>query len=222
MPCPYDRTVDENLAEAIAESKQRLRQAVNLRRSVRSAAESTTADQARTELLTGFLASRLGSTADAAARRSQTDLVVAAYLSRAGEPGTLQTVGMLRAAGAQVLLPSFPAGSSAEAAQWAWYEGPDKLRRGPFGIPQPTGPALSGPVLGKANVIICPALAATESGDRLGTGGGWYDRALAWSDPTAPVVVLLNDNEVLNSLPTVETDVPVDVIITEQRVITVS
>lgn len=34
-------------------------------------------------------------------------------------------------------------------------------------------------------------------------------------------MLLLNDNEVLDSLPTAENDVPVDVIITEERVIAV-
>ncbi|WP_166649077.1 5-formyltetrahydrofolate cyclo-ligase [Naumannella halotolerans] len=202
--------MDDNLRAAIAESKQRLRQAVLLRRSVRPAAETAEMDRVRAQHLIDFLGNNLGP-----------DLVVACYLSRPGEPGTLQAVGMLRAAGAKVLLPAFGPDASAADPQWAWYAGPEELQRGPFGIPQPTTERLRPQTLAEAQVIICPGLAATASGDRLGTGGGWYDRALTWSDPKAAVVLLLNDNEVLDSLPTAENDVPVDVIITEERVIAV-
>jgi 5-formyltetrahydrofolate cyclo-ligase len=62
-------------------------------------------------------------------------------------------------------------------------------------------------------------LAATPSGDRLGTGGGWYDRALRYAAPDALIGVLLRDREVLDVLPVEPFDRAVDLIVTESRTI---
>ena len=51
-------------------------------------------------------------------------------------------------------------------------------------------------------------------GDRLGRGGGWYDRALAQASPAAPVWVLLNPDEVLQVIPVQPWDRPVDALLT--------
>jgi 5-formyltetrahydrofolate cyclo-ligase len=63
-------------------------------------------------------------------------------------------------------------------------------------------------------VIICPGLAANRKGDRLGRGGGWYDRALRHASSSAPVWVLLNADEVLETIPMQPWDRRVDAIVT--------
>ena len=63
------------------------------------------------------------------------------------------------------------------------------------------------------------ALAATPAGDRLGTGGGWYDRALLHARADAVVGVLLRDSEVMDALPVESFDQPVGLIVTEARTI---
>lgn len=45
---------------------------------------------------------------------------------------------------------------------------------GPYGIPQPDGPAAPLP-----EVVLVPTLGFTRTGDRLGYGKGYYDRTLA-------------------------------------------
>jgi 5-formyltetrahydrofolate cyclo-ligase len=57
-------------------------------------------------------------------------------------------------------------------------------------------------------------------GDRLGRGAGWYDRALRHASQSAPMWVLLNDDEILETIPVHPWDHRVDVIVTPKRMIT--
>ena len=66
-----------------------------------------------------------------------------------------------------------------------------------------------------ADVVLLPGLAGTLSGDRLGSGGGWYDRALAWARPDTRLGLLLFAEEVLPEVPTDDWDRPVDFLVTE-------
>lgn len=141
--------------------------------------------------------------------------VVAAYLSRPDEPQTTALLSGLVDAGVRVLLPVLRL-----QPDWAWYEGPDHLTPGPFGISQPTGPRLGADALALADWIWVPGLAGTPSGIRLGTGGGWYDRALTHARSDAVRGLLLFDDEVRPHLPHDPWDQPVDLIVTERRTIT--
>ncbi len=68
------------------------------------------------------------------------------------------------------------------------------------------------------DVLVLPALAADSLGNRLGYGGGSYDRTLA-AFPQAPrTVAVVYDFQVLVEVPHVATDVPVDVVVTDRRV----
>lgn len=140
--------------------------------------------------------------------------VVACYASIGAEPATWDLIEALDAGGVDVLLPLL-AGRRTPA--WARYAGADALRPGWAGIPEPTTVSLGPEGLARASFIWASALAVTESGDRLGTGGGWYDRALAWADAGATVGVLVDDDEVVDSLPVEEWDRRIDLIVTPTR-----
>ena len=89
---------------------------------------------------------------------------------------------------------------------------------------QPAGEALGSEALSGADLILVPALAGGLDGTRLGQGGGWYDRALPHRCPTAPVVAVIFDDEVLEpgQIPLEAHDVPIDAIITPTRTIRVT
>ncbi|SDR88420.1 5-formyltetrahydrofolate cyclo-ligase [Friedmanniella luteola] len=189
--------------DALSGAKQVLRHAVQLRRESRRPEQRTADDEARLAVVDEALATTLPRT-------------VAAYLSTGVEPGTLQLVGWLAAHGVEVLLPVLSLGP---APAWAPYGGPDALRLGRHGILEPTTGPLPDGGLSRAELVLCPGLAANRRGDRLGRGGGWYDRALVSADPGAPVWVLLNADEVLETIPAQAWDRPVDAIVTPEALL---
>lgn len=201
-------------AAAIAGAKTVLRRAVRQRRAVRPAADRVADDAARFELVRGFVAG-------SAALRT-----AACYLSVPPEPGTLQLIAWLAATGVRVLLPVITAPAEAGAGavsgppEWAAYEGPDRLRQGRLGMIEPDTAPLGAEALGAAQLIIVPGLVGTAAGARLGRGGGWYDRALAHAGRSAVTLLLLNDDEVVDVVPTHPWDRRVDVIATPTRLLT--
>ncbi len=140
--------------------------------------------------------------------------VVACYASVPGEPDSWAVIDGLGERGVRVLLPVLR-----REPDWAWYAGRQALRPSWHDIPEPAAPRLGAAALGQADAIVMPGLAGTPSGDRLGTGGGWYDRALAFAAPSARTYLLLDDADVLDELPTEPWDRPVDVIVTPSRVL---
>lgn len=142
--------------------------------------------------------------------------VVACYLSRPDEPDTTALIGGLTGEGVRVLVPLLR-----REPDWDWFPGFDQLVPGPYGIPQPSGPGLGAAALGLADWIWLPGLAGTPDGRRLGTGGGWYDQALAHATSGATRGLLLFDREVLDDLPTESWDQPVDLVVTATRTIRV-
>ncbi len=81
----------------------------------------------------------------------------------------------------------------------------ETLRRGPMGILEPAEDDRIAP--GKVDVWIVPGLAFTRAGDRLGYGGGWYDRLLKGT--RAQVWGVAYDFQVVEELPSEPHDVRV-------------
>lgn len=83
-----------------------------------------------------------------------------------------------------------------------------------------TDPSTADPVDASVpDLIVVPGLAFTEAGDRLGQGGGWYDRYLARVRPDCVIVAVCFDEQVIGSVPVEPHDVRVGVIVTPTRTI---
>ncbi|HEX3613769.1 MAG TPA: 5-formyltetrahydrofolate cyclo-ligase [Sporichthyaceae bacterium] len=134
---------------------------------------------------------------------------VALYVSFGSEPGTGPLLAALRERGTRVLLPVVLPDRSLD---WAVDDG--SAVPGVRGIPEPIGARLGPAGIATADLVLLPGLAADRAGNRLGRGGGSYDRALPLRRPQVPAIVLLHPWEVVAALPTDPHDVPVDAALT--------
>jgi 5-formyltetrahydrofolate cyclo-ligase len=188
-------------SRAVAAAKRDVRSAALLARRARDAEEVRVAAHRLADRVGALVAERGG------VRR------VSAYVSLDGEPGTHPLLDRLDRAGVDVLLPVLLPDRDLD---WAPYRA-DALEPGPLGLVQPTTPRLGVDALRLVDLVICPGVAGSVSGQRLGRGGGSYDRALARSRATSPRCLLLYDDEVLDTVPTDDHDQPVDVLVTPTR-----
>lgn len=139
---------------------------------------------------------------------------VAAYFSVGAEPDTRGLVYALWKRGTYVILPLLrPDGD----LDWASYEGPDSLAPGPRGLLEPTESARGVDAVARASLILAPALAVDAHGNRLGRGGGSFDRALARVGAQVPVIAVLHDGELLEHVPAEPHDRPVRLAVLPSR-----
>ncbi len=131
---------------------------------------------------------------------------VAAYVAVGSEPGTAPLLHALLAAGKRVLLPVLlPDGD----LDWAAYAGDQDLVPARFGLLEPVTPRLGTDAVGTADAVLVPGLACSARGDRLGRGGGSYDRALGRVPLGTFTCVLLYEDEVGVEVPLEPHDRPV-------------
>lgn len=99
----------------------------------------------------------------------------------------------------------FPRVIDDEMIEFFHVEDLDDLEPGPYEIPQPEETSAT---VVKPDLIFVPALAATLQGDRLGKGGGYYDRWLM-SMAGVPTICVLPEFAVLPKIPTQKHDIKV-------------
>ncbi|MFN3863880.1 MAG: 5-formyltetrahydrofolate cyclo-ligase [Erythrobacter sp.] len=117
-------------------------------------------------------------------------------------------------AGHPLALPRFAAPDAAMSfARHTDPHGTSDLEAGPFGILQP--PAEAEPVI--PDVLFVPLLGFTDRCERLGQGGGHYDRWLA-EHPPALAIGLAWDVQLCAALPTEAHDAALDAVITPTRI----
>jgi 5-formyltetrahydrofolate cyclo-ligase len=125
--------------------------------------------------------------------------------------------GWARERGASVVYPSM------DRAAWAMTfrdpGDPDAMQDRGFGFREPDP---SAPEATEIDVIVTPALLVDGRGIRLGYGGGFYDRALAQHKPRSRAVCVVYEFQLAADLPRAEHDVPVDLVVTDERVLAIA
>lgn len=143
---------------------------------------------------------------------------VACYLSNDGEMRLDPVMDFLRANGRQVLLPAL----HGDGLWFLPYDRDTRLAPNRFGIPEPV-------VTGRArcrardlDVVFMPLVAFDTTGNRLGMGGGFYDRTFSylrhrafWTKPL--LIGIAYEFQRLESLPSRPWDVPLQGVATEER-----
>ena len=85
-----------------------------------------------------------------------------------------------------------------------------QVEEGYYNIPEPIadGPVAEDPTA----LVLMPGLAFDETGNRMGYGGGFYDKFLA-QEPDHPTVALCYAFQMVDHIPTEEYDIPVDCVL---------
>ncbi len=149
-----------------------------------------------------------------------TDTRVAGYWASHGELPLNLAIAPLAGRGQQFLLPVIGAGKQLRFAPW---QAGDAVQPNRYGIPEPATPTeLLEPF--QLDLVFVPLLGFDRRGNRLGHGGGYYDRSFAFLNeqvrPTEPLLVGVG--YAFQELPQVEEeawDVPLDFIATERELI---
>jgi 5-formyltetrahydrofolate cyclo-ligase len=69
------------------------------------------------------------------------------------------------------------------------------------------------------DLVVVPGLAFDAQGGRLGRGGGFYDRFLGQRSFAGKACGYAFDEQLVESVPTTDTDVPLDLLVTDERVL---
>ena len=131
-------------------------------------------------------------------------MCLAAYLPAASEPNIFGALTAWDRAGISVLLPICRENGRMDWVRWS--QG-TRVGLSPLApVPEPLGAPPAD--VGRAQLLVVPALALGADGTRLGQGGGYYDRFLA-THP-APTLGVVFDDELLPSVPSDPWDAVLD------------
>ena len=140
---------------------------------------------------------------------------VSGYLHIGNEIDSLKSMTALSNTGYQTCLPVVLK-TSCPLDFRVWVEG-NPLEYGPLKTRHP----LSDAMLVIPDVLLVPLLAYDDDGNRLGWGGGFYDRTLgAYRSEGRPVIAIgvCYDEQHVENLPFDKFDQPMDYIVTEKRI----
>ncbi len=147
-------------------------------------------------------------------------VLVAGYLAIPPEPPVVDLLFLLHAAGHPIVVPVCEAERRLSWVDWSPDAPVEKSRYGP--LLEPVGPRRPVDALPDLRLILVPALAIDRCGNRIGQGGGYYDRMLAGlsgSNPRAELAGVVYDHELLpeGAFPVEPFDVPLPAVFTPSR-----
>jgi len=136
------------------------------------------------------------------------------YISYATEVHTHELIKALIDVGKTLAVPKIVDSDFMQAESFSSWE---DLVPGELGI---LAPGNSKPCSGPFDVALIPGLGFTLSGHRMGFGRGYYDKWFA-QNTVSHKIALAYEVQLVEDIPVEDTDVPMEKIVTEQRVITI-
>jgi len=143
---------------------------------------------------------------------------VSTYVSRGSEVRTMEIIRFCLTEGKVVIVPVTDKAN--RKLVFSELRNPEEqLEPRSFGIPEPRPESVKPVPLEEAQVILVPGVAWDLHGNRVGYGGGFYDRAInsLHADPIR--IGLSYEFQIVNRIPTTSYDTRVEQIVTERRVI---
>ncbi|MBB3227825.1 5-formyltetrahydrofolate cyclo-ligase [Luteibacter sp. Sphag1AF] len=149
-----------------------------------------------------------------------TDVNVAGYWATGGELPLNLAIAPLAGRGQQFYLPVV--GTDKRLTFEPWNTG-DEIKPSRLGIPEPT-PSDNGITPDRLDLVLVPLLGFDRRGNRLGFGGGYYDRSFAFlrerTRPTRPLLVGIGYSfQELDDIVRADWDVTLDYIATDKELI---
>lgn len=111
----------------------------------------------------------------------------------------------------------YPKLSSAGMTGFTRIRSAAELVAGRYGILEPAGSEVLAPADGEGLIVFIPGLLFDRQGNRLGRGGGWYDRVLHGLGNLGSFVGLAYECQLVDNLPAGSWDQRVHFIITEKN-----
>ena len=143
---------------------------------------------------------------------------IALYCSHKGEPDTLGMFTVLSGYGAECFFPIVKGHHILMGKNSEEQPGYTGFRAGELGIPEPEQSADEHT---RMDIIIIPGIAFSVDGHRIGYGKGYYDKYISFyrSGQIPPLVAPAFEFQVVPGIVPSVHDIPVDVIVTEKRII---
>lgn len=143
------------------------------------------------------------------------------YLDFRNEVQTGELVKRAMADGKRVAVPlTDPASGMLTPSSLSFY--PDELEPGAWGILEPKPRCVRPLDPSELDLIVVPGVAFDRRGNRLGYGGGFYDRFLLRTGPETFYVSPAYEMQLCDSVPRSSQDVRMHCLITEERIIRIS
>ncbi len=140
------------------------------------------------------------------------------FASFRSEVNTFDAIARLLGDGKRIALPKV----DREGHILLLYEvkGMNELEAGYMGIPEPTVLTEDRIVeISSVDAVIIPGAGFDVEGNRIGYGGGYYDRLLSSLRHYIPVVAPAYEEQIVDSIPSEDHDMKVSMIVTDRRVI---
>ncbi len=143
---------------------------------------------------------------------------IMAYASFGGEFDTAEFLAHVIASGRQLVLPRVD--RATKSLQLFCVCDPARdLRPGVWGIREPVPERCTPAPDDSVQFVLVPGVAFTERGERLGYGGGFYDKLIARLTQRPALVAPAFSLQVVNDIPLTDGDRKVETLITEHAVV---
>jgi 5-formyltetrahydrofolate cyclo-ligase len=136
---------------------------------------------------------------------------IACYLAFANEPDTELFIDWALENEIEIVAPV-----TLDSGELNWVRFTGETAPGIFGFHEPVGELVSA---ADVDLMIVPALAIDQKGNRLGKGKGFYDRYLSTLKAPPALVAVVYDEELVEHIPAEAHDKPVDAVVTPTQTV---